>query len=109
MKYPKTRNELLGDLQGAIPRFGETMGSLKSTLVPPRKISLDTRFWYLGYIRVIAESKNKRAVLRVGLTRNGLMGCERIVMGVLAMIHGCGGACFDQWAILSLFLRQKSL
>ena len=73
MKYPKTRNDLLGDLRGAIPRFKETKDSLKSTIVPARKISLDTHFWYLGYIRVIAESKNKRAAPRVGLTRNGLI------------------------------------
>ena len=63
---------LLGDLGGAITQFGETKCSLKSTLVPARKILLDTCFWYLGYIRVIAESKNKRAALSVGLTRNGL-------------------------------------
>jgi len=63
---------LLGDPRGAIPRFVETKGFLKSTLAPAREISLDTRFWYLGYIRVIAESKNKRAALWVGLTRNGL-------------------------------------
>ena len=72
---------LLGDLRGAIPRFGETKGSLKSTLVPARKISLDTRFWYLGYIRVIAESKNKRAALRVGLTRNGFTSAKKVLKG----------------------------
>ena len=63
---------LVGDLQCAIHRVGDMMGCLKSTLAPACKTLLDNRFWYSGYIRVIAESKNKRAVRLVGLTRNGL-------------------------------------
>ena len=64
---------LVGDLRCAIHRIGDMTGCLKSTLAPARKISLDNRFWYSGYIRVIAESKNKRAARWVGLTRNGFM------------------------------------
>ena len=65
---------LVGDLRCAIHRVGDMKGCLKSTLAPVRKISLDTCFWYSGFIGVIAESKNKRAARRVGLTRNGLSG-----------------------------------
>jgi len=58
------------EISDAIHRVGDMTGYLKSTLAPARKISLDNRFWYSGYIRLIAESKNKRAARRIGLTRN---------------------------------------
>ena len=74
-KYPTNRNEAPPQIS---PRSHISLrGNEELPEALARQILLDTCSQYIGYIRVIVESKNKMTALGVGLTRNGLMTSQK--------------------------------